>query len=80
MKNEYINLEQSPVEPGIDIMYTIIGEDMRMNPYCPCQSRTCPNHGFCLYCKEHHDEINRMLCASGQPEKVHGPACQHSHK
>ncbi len=76
MKCEYIELEQNPLEPGIDIMYTIIEEDMRMNPYCPCEARTCPNHGFCKYCVPHHQEINRMLIAEGHPEAIHGPHCK----
>ncbi len=79
MQIEYIELEQNPEEPGIDIMYSIIPEDLRMNPKCPCKARTCPNHGYCFYCTRHHAEINRMLIAEGHPELVHGPACTHSH-
>mgnify|MGYP004703318875 FL=1 len=47
---------------------------MRMNPRCPCLTRTCPNHGFCQYCKKHHAHIDVMLKEIGmEPE---GPFCQ----
>ena len=54
-----------PEEPGMEKVFTIIPEDMKFRPACPCPTRTCPNHGFCIYCKEHHDSINRMLKEMG---------------
>ena len=79
MRREYIELEQHPEHIGIDYMFTIIPEELRMAPDCKCPARTCPNHGFCYYCKQHHDEINRMIVAEGHPEAVHGCSCQHGH-
>lgn len=52
-------------EPGMEESYTIIPEDMRMNPNCPCMTRTCPNFGFCKYCVEHHCIVDRMLAVEG---------------
>ena len=52
-------------EPGMEESYTIIPEDLKMNPNCPCPTRSCPNHGFCKYCIPHHEKINRMLAEKG---------------
>lgn len=45
-----------PDAPGLMCFETIIPDDMKMNPECSCQVRNCPKHGFCVYCKIHHDE------------------------
>ena len=63
-------------EPGMEEVYTIIPEDMKFRPTCPCLTRTCPNHGFCEYCKEHHDELGRKDAATGRP--VHPQYCAHN--
>lgn|GEM_PF-1088566 len=63
-------------EPGMEESYTIIPEDLRMNPKCPCPTRTCPNHGFCQYCIKHHDHINRQLEEKGI--KGHPQYCKRS--
>jgi len=63
-----------PECPGMEVSYTIIPEDMRMNPKCPCPTRTCPNHGFCKYCFKHHERIDRLRAEHGVgPE---GPYCR----
>lgn len=56
---------QHPDEPGILCYETIVPDDMKMNPECPCQVRCCPKHGFCKYCKQHHDELIRAMAAQG---------------
>lgn len=63
-----------PEKPGMEESYTIIPDTARMNPKCPCLTRTCPNHGFCQYCKRHHDHIDRMLAEKGIPPE--GPYCK----
>lgn len=63
-----------PEKPGMEESYTIIPDDMRMCPTCPCPTRTCPNHGFCRYCQAHHAHIDMMLAERGiGPE---GPYCK----
>ena len=62
-----------PEEPGMEEVYTIIPEDMKFCPTCPCPTRTCPNHGFCKYCKKHHAELARKDKAVGRP--VHLQYC-----
>lgn len=64
-----------PEEPGMEEVYTIIPEDLKFRPTCPCLTRTCPNHGFCKYCKEHHAKLDRKAAAAGRPP--HGPYCSH---
>ena len=63
-------------EPGMEESYTIIPEDLRMNPNCPCPTRTCPNHGFCKYCIPHHEKINRHLKEIGMEEHCHPQFCK----
>ena len=63
-------------EPGMEESYTIIPEDMKMNPYCPCPTRTCPNHGFCKYCVPHHQKIYRRLEEAGMCEHCHPQFCR----
>lgn len=60
-------------EPGMEEVYSIIPEDLKMNPKCPCTTRTCPNHGFCKYCVEHHRAITVRLTAMGM--KSDPPFC-----
>lgn len=64
-----------PEEPGMEESYTIIPEDLKMNPNCPCPTRTCPNHGFCQYCVPHHEKISRRLAEMGQPGRADPPFC-----
>lgn len=60
-----------PEYPGLEESYTIIPDNMRMNPKCPCLTRTCPNHGFCQYCLHHHEMIDRLRAEHGVgPEGV----------
>lgn len=47
----------SPTEPGLEITETYIEEDLHYNPECPCPTRTCPQHGFCKICVQHHREL-----------------------
>ncbi len=47
--------------PGLEISETIIEEDLRYNPNCPCRTRTCPQHGFCKYCIQHHSDLGKLL-------------------
>ena len=61
--------------PGMVEAYTIIPEDMKMNPNCPCQTRCCPNHGFCAYCLTHHKELNQEFREMGL-DVVDYPACK----
>ena len=56
-----------PEKPGMEESYTIIPDDMRMCPTCPCPTRTCPNHGFCQYCVRHHAHIDVMLAEPTTP-------------
>lgn len=63
-----------PEKPGMEESYAIIPDMARMNPRCPCLTRTCPNHGFCRYCKRHHEHIDRLLAESGKPPE--GPYCK----
>ena len=50
-----------PDQPGMENSSTIMPDLQRMNPNCPCPTRTCPLHGFCEYCVQHHAELNRAL-------------------
>ena len=50
-----------PNIPGLEIVETLIEEDVRHNPNCPCKTRTCPQHGFCKYCIQHHCELAEMM-------------------
>ncbi len=64
-------------EPGMEEVYTIIPDDMRMNPKCPCQAKTCPNHGFCQYCVPHHRRLDIKLVELGLG--AHPQACKRDH-
>mgnify|MGYP004631778641 CR=1 FL=1 len=66
----------SPNEPGMENSSSIIPEDLRMNPNCPCPTRTCPLHGFCDYCSQHHAELNRALGVLGLGEHCHFHHCK----
>ncbi len=65
-----------PDEPGMENSSTIIPEELRMNPNCPCPTRTCPLHGFCDYCSQHHAELNRALGVLGLGEHCHFHHCK----
>ena len=64
-----------PDEPGMENSSTIIPDLQRMNPECVCPTRTCPLHGFCEYCVQHHAELNRALSAMGLEEHCHFHHC-----
>lgn len=66
----------TPDEPGMENSSTIIPEGQRMNPECDCMQRTCPLHGFCEYCVQHHEELNRALCAMNLEEHCHFHHCK----
>ena len=51
-----------PDQPGMENSSSIIPDTQKMNPFCVCPTRTCPLHGFCEYCVQHHEELNRALC------------------
>ncbi len=59
--------------PGMEEAYSIVPENIRMNPNCPCETRTCPHHGFCAMCVQHHKDIDTLLEADGKPG--HGTMC-----
>ena len=61
----------TPDEPGMENSASIIPDDQKMNPNCVCPTRTCPLHGFCQYCAQHHAELNRALEAMGLGEHCH---------
>jgi len=63
-----------PDEPGMEEAYTIVGEEMKMSPDCPCPTRACPNHGFCKYCILHHKKIDQILAEIGK--QPHGVVCK----
>lgn len=67
-----------PEEPGMEEVYTIIPDDMKMNPDCGCPARTCPNHGFCRYCVAHHRRLNKKICELGL--KGHPQFCGRKHE
>ena len=43
-----------PTRPGMELCETLIDEDLKYNPNCPCKTRPCPQHGFCKVCTRHH--------------------------
>ena len=65
-----------PDEPGMEYGGTIIPDGQKMNPNCVCTTRTCPLHGFCEYCVQHHREINRLLTCVGAEEHCHFHHCK----
>ncbi len=63
---------------GLEEAYSIVPEDCLMNPNCPCQTRTCPHHGFCAMCVRHHKDVDELLVSRGaQP---HGTVCDRLRK
>lgn len=62
-----------PNAPGLEIMETLIEEDLRYNPECPCRARTCPQHGFCKYCVEHHKQVLAVLASNPGANKMPPP-------
>ncbi len=64
-----------PDMPGLEEVYTIMPEEAKCNPRCPCQARTCPNHGFCQYCVAHHEDIDCIRVSLGR-EPHNGPVCR----
>ena len=65
-----------PDEPGMENSSSIIPEDLKMNPNCTCPTRTCPLHGFCKYCSQHHAELSRALACCGLGEHAHYHHCK----
>ena len=65
-----------PDEPGMEYGGSIIPDDQKMNPNCVCRTRTCPLHGFCQYCAQHHREINRIAVANGATGGCHFHHCK----
>lgn len=64
--------------PGLEEAYSIVPEDAVMNPDCPCQTRTCPYHGFCAMCVRHHRDVDELMAQEGRPG--HGTVCQRLRK
>lgn len=62
----------SETEPGLEITETYIEEDLRYNPECPCPTRTCPQHGFCKICVQHHREL-AQLNGNEEPHEIEEP-------
>ena len=65
-----------PDEPGMENSSSIIPDTQRMTPNCPCEARTCPLHGFCEYCVQHHAELNRALPCFDLGEHCHFQHCK----
>lgn len=65
-----------PDQPGMENSSTIIPDHQKMNPNCVCPTRTCPLHGFCEYCAQHHAELNRALTQMGLGEYCHFHHCK----
>ena len=66
----------TPDQPGMENSSSIIPDLQRMNPRCVCPTRTCPLHGFCEYCSQHHAELNRALAVMGLGEHCHFHHCK----
>ena len=66
----------TPDQPGMENSSSIIPDHQRMNPDCSCPTRTCPLHGFCQYCAQHHEELNRALSQMGLGEHCHFHHCR----
>ncbi|MCC8142384.1 MAG: hypothetical protein LIO56_07660 [Lachnospiraceae bacterium] len=47
--------------PGLELTETVIEEDLRFNPNCPCPTRTCSQHGFCKACIVHHKGLRELI-------------------
>lgn len=65
-----------PDQPGMENSSSIIPDTQKMNPNCPCMARTCPLHGFCQFCAQHHEELNRALSQMGLGEHCHFHHCK----
>ncbi len=61
-------------KPGLKEDYSIVEENARMNPKCPCQTRTCPCHGFCAMCIQHHRDVDEIAASAGKPGE--GTVCE----
>lgn len=66
----------TPDQPGMENSSTIIPDLQKMNPNCVCPTRTCPLHGFCQYCVQHHEELNRALCQMSLGKHCHFHHCK----
>lgn len=60
-------------KPGLKEDYSIVEENLKMNPECPCLTRTCPNHGFCIMCVRHHKDVDEIGAQVGKPAE--GTVC-----
>ena len=65
-----------PDQPGMCVWDTVVEEDVEHCATCPCLTRTCPNHGFCAYCRPHHAELNKMIGRMTGIPQHHGSYCQ----
>lgn len=65
-----------PDQPGMENSSSIIPDDQKMNPNCVCPTRTCPLHGYCQYCAQHHAELSRALGVLGLGEHCHFHHCK----
>lgn len=65
-----------PDQPGMENSSSIIPDTQKMNPNCTCPTRTCPLHGFCQYCAQHHEELSRALGVMGLGEHCHFHHCK----
>ncbi len=65
-----------PDQPGMENSSSIIPDLQKMNPNCVCPTRTCPLHGFCQYCVQHHEELSRALGQMGLGEHCHFHHCK----
>ncbi len=66
----------NPDQPGMENSSSIIPDDQKMNPNCTCPVRTCPLHGYCGYCSQHHAELSRALTAMGMGQYAHYHHCK----
>ena len=65
-----------PDQPGMENSSSIIPDNQKMNPNCVCPTRTCPLHGFCQYCAQHHAELSRALGVLGMGQYCHFHHCK----
>ena len=63
-------------QPGMEYSFTIIPDDMKMCPTCPCETRTCPLHGFCQLCAQHHADLCRWSVLEDDGAHCHFQHCK----
>ena len=41
----------------------------KLNPNCPCASKSCPRHGNCKECRAFHSENGGKTCCQRQADE-----------